>query len=645
MSMQTRSYRCRWFVLLVVLAALVCQPVMVEAQTGVAAEADLANRHSDAGIWVAYRGDNSVADLQKPYIKGVMAYAPWNNLYLGEGNFDWSKLDKDLNFAINKVGKKSFIVVTTGYCPTLEWPAFMRAQVAHRSTANPKGCYPLQFWDPVYINYYKTYIQALAEHLAQFDATDARPTTTDILFVRANVMAETTENLPNENEYGDWQWQKFTPAPNGRIYQVDLTEAIAYAYERDIVLTYQQALQRAYQNRGLTAPAAIAKATSYWKPTPNRDRFVDAGIWFDQHNGAPSPQGWYYAMIQKVRTGETRAAYESGNNWPDTLLGQYTYWEVLAALHSGVEFIGLYGTNKTSPQLQPKGVISFVENGEALAFGERYAGYLRNPSQSPGAWIALRGGYPEDRWSDNIHQVRVWTNYDFLITQLRPQDSVPLFGAENAGDELRSTVPVVSRTAPQPWTDEVTICTNRYSAAECEFLYDQPPVLLGQSNGRYQYTFGQSDLGQVLFCAGNIFCNDPPAVTRSEAMLWARRTDKQNGHNVMRFDIHDQFASSLNGRATIRIVYLDQGNGKWELRYDGATAVEQSALILQKQNTNHWKTLILPLNDVRFANRQEGGADLTLYNMGDDDDIFHLVEVTRLSPSGKHQLYLPLIDR
>ncbi len=68
MSTQARRYRCRWFVLLLVLAALVGQPAVAEAQTVIAAEADLANRHPDAGIWVAYRGNNSVVDLQKPAI-------------------------------------------------------------------------------------------------------------------------------------------------------------------------------------------------------------------------------------------------------------------------------------------------------------------------------------------------------------------------------------------------------------------------------------------------------------------------------------------------------------------------------------------------------------------------------------------------
>lgn len=642
MSMQTRRYRCNAFVLLVVLALVVGQPAMIKAQEAVAAEADLANRHPDAGIWVVYRGENSVADLQNPAIKGVMAYAAWNKLYQNEGAFNWAKLDTGLDFAINQVGKKSFVEVAVGYCPEIDWPPFLRTQVASRKVANKQGCLPLQFWDPVYINLYKAYIRALADHLARFDATDARPDITDILFVRAQPMAETMENLPAD--YDNWQWQDFTPAPNGRLYQVDLTEEIAYAYDKEIVLTFRQELQRAYQARGLPAPTPVAKAATYWRATPNRDLFISEGIWFDQHNGAPNPEGWYYDMIEKVRTGATRATHESGNHWPDALLGQYTYWEVLAALHSGIEFIGLYGANRNAPLLQPKGPVSFVENSEALAFGERYAGYLRNPARSPGAWVALRGGYPEERWSDNLHQVRLWTNYEFLLTHYRPQDSVPLFGIANSGND-KDTIPVANRANAQPWPDEVTLCANRYAATECDYLHSQPPVLLGQNNGRYQYTFAPSDLGQVAYCGSEIFCDYPPSITRQERMLWARRTDIQSGRNVMRFALNDHFADSLSGRAIVRVIYLDQGSGKWELRYDGATNTEQSAIVVQKRNSNRWKEVTLQLNDVRFANRQEGGTDLTLYNMGDDDDTFHLIEVNRPAPTYKNPLYLPLIAK
>src|SRR5690606_2531516 len=81
----------------------------------------LSSRHPDAGIWVVYRGDNTVEDLQKPYIKGVMAYAAWNVTYTGPNNYNWYMINRDLDFAINQAGKKAMVVVTVGYCPSLEW--------------------------------------------------------------------------------------------------------------------------------------------------------------------------------------------------------------------------------------------------------------------------------------------------------------------------------------------------------------------------------------------------------------------------------------------------------------------------------------------------------------------------------------------
>jgi hypothetical protein len=112
-------------------------------------------------------------------------------------------------------------------------------------------------------------------------------------------------------------------------------------------------------------------------------------------------------------------------------------------------------------------------------------------------------------------------------------------------------------------------------------------------------------------------------------MLWARRTNGDGGSAYMRFDLNDAFAESLGGRSQIRVVYLDAGSGKWELRYDSTSNAEQSALVVQKGNSNQWKEVVVDLQDVAFMNRQEGGTDLSLFNMGDDDDTFHLVEVRR----------------
>ncbi len=635
--------------LLVIVVATLLMAGTPKQATAATQVPKLTVRHPSAGIWVMYKGKNSVTDLQKPYIKGIMAYAPWNVTYVGENTFDWDTLDAELYFIINQVGKKAMVDVTAGYCPTLEWPQWMRNQVASKKQKNTFGCSPLQFWDPVYIDLHKAYIRAVAEHLAEFDANDDRPQVTDITFVRAEVMAETMENLPNDNELFHWTWQSFTPASNGRIYQVDLTKEINFNYQAEITLAYQRALETAYAKVGLTPPVAVAKGGNYWQPYPTRDQFVTQGVWLGQHSGAPNPQGWYYDIYNKVRSGETRGTSETGGKAPAALLTQYTYWEILASLHYGIEFIGIYGNNKFWPDLQPKGAVSYRENQEALEFGEQYAGHYRNPASSPGAWIAFRGSYPEDRFGEKIYARHMWTNYEFLLTQYRPQDSIFLFGVEQPRGGADMIAPMITRSLQNHLQDEMAACEKDFTPRECEYLWQQPDEYIGEKDGSHYYKYRTTDLGQVTFCGEKMFCTNPSKITRTEPMLWARRTNGVAGYPSMRFNLNDTFARSLGGSAKVRVVYLDQGHGRWELRYDSVFSSEKSAIIVQKSNSNHWQEIVIELPDVRFINRQEGGTDLTLYNMGDDDDIFHLIEVMRseeptLGPLLR-DLYLPDVER
>ena len=588
---------------------------------------NLGERHPDAGIWVSYKNDNDVQDLKAPYIKGVMAYARWRDLYVGEHTFDWGSLNRDLEVIINEAHKKAFVAVAAGYCPELDWPEPAKQRIAARKRQNQKGCSPLQFWDPAYMALQEEYIRALASYLAAFDANDRNPRQTDILFVRAQVMAETMENLPSD--YTNWEWQDFNAAPNGRIYQVDLTEEIVHDYQRDIALMYKRELEQAYRARGLAvAPVSVIKGADYWEAEPNRDLFVQEGLWLDKHNGAPNPVGWYFDFIQKARTGETRATMESGQHWPADYLGQFTYWEVLSALHSGVEFISLYGNNRNVPRLQPKGPVSFLENREIVVFGTHYAGTARNPSTAPGAWIALRGNYPQDYWTE-LHHVRIWTNLEHLLTQYRPQDSVLLVGVDAEESAFQEVIPRVRRKDEMPWSQEISVCQATYPAYECEFLHQKPQRYLGEIGGRHTYTYEQSDLGSVLYCGPEMFCERRGAATREEPMLWARRTDGATGSPYMRFNLNDQFAQNLGRKARVRIVYLDQGNDSWSLEYDSQSGPNKTAAVVQKSNSNLWREFIVDLDDLKLNNRQEGGTDFALYNMGDGDDIFHMIEIMR----------------
>lgn len=221
---------------------------------------------------------------------------------------------------------------------------------------------------------------------------------------------------------------------------------------------------------------------------------------------------------------------------------------------------------------------------------------------------------------------------------------------ENGQDRV---VPIVKRKSKQPWTDEIAICESEFSVQMCEYLGQQPDQYRKEANGYHEYTYRTSDLGKVVYCGTEIFCSDASRATRTESMLWARRTNGEGGSPFMRFNLNDTYAQSLGGRAQVRVVYLDSGNGKWELRYDSTSGAEKSAIIVQKGNTNQWKEVVVDLQDIAFKNRQEGGTDLSLFNMGDDDDTFHLIEVIRtgaaVSPgsdaSFDNSIYLPNLQR
>ncbi len=590
-----------------------------------AQQVSLDKRYPDAGVWVAYPGST---DLSPTYIKGAMAYTKWKDIMTSNTNYNWTILDQELNRIINTAGKKAFTDLPAGYCPSLDWPQFLKDHIAHHKLDNGDGCNALQFWDPLYKQYYSDYIKALAKHLAESDSRDIRPNQTDISLVRAMTMAKTMENLPGDDEInkGDWKASQFTAAPDGHIYNTDLTLALKDEYWKWVGNEYKNAINAEYQKVGLPPPAVAPKSTGYWSPEPVEDYFAQQGLWLWKTSGMEMPDGWYHSFVENVKTGKARAHTESGQHPRPPNIAQSTYWELMAALHSGVEIIGIYGSNRLEPTIQPNGPINFAENYEGLIFADKYAGYEREPANSPGAWIALRGWYPENRFSTLEHET-IWSNYGMLLTQYRPQDSIALFGVDDRASPRRK-MPVVQRNTQQPWNDKQSACLSQYSASQCDYIIQQPTRYLGiASNGKYSYSFPTADLGKILYCGEDMFCTNQAQTTLTETMIWARQTNKTAGNNYMRFDLNDQFAATLNGKAKIRVVYLDRGSGSWQLQYDNGI----SAGTINKQNSNIWKEVSFTVANGSFANGGTGGTDLALFNGNDDDDIFHMVEVTPIT--------------
>lgn len=581
----------------------------------------LTQRHPDAGAWLMYPGQ---CPLELPEIRGVMAYAKWKDLEPSRGVFNWSSLDRELN-RIAAAGKAIMVDVTAGYAPSLPYPDWIHDTVARRRTPNANGDYPYQFWDARYRALYREFIAALADHLAGWDA--AQGPGARVVFVRAAVMAETMENLPNEDGYGQWTADQFTPARDGQLDATGLTKELAFAYQAAVSLAYQDELRRAYTAVRRLPPTAAAKGADYWRPYPTRDALVAAGVWFDHHSGTANPQGVYYDLLETVKTGQTRGASESGGRRPAAFFGQYTYWEVLAMLHAGVEFIGLYGTNAFDPTLQPQGAAGAAYNRAALRFAARYAGHYRQPAAAPGAWVALRGYYPVNRWGDSLYMRHLWTNYEFLMCQLRPQDSQALYGLAYTEKGYDMPNPTVERGVQQPWPDEVAVAAARFGPDLAAYLQQPPPVYVGLNGKLHQYAYAQTDLGVVAWQGETIFAEPGVTPDRTERMLWARQTLPARG-GELHFAVHPDFAASLRGKATLRVVYLDRGTDQWSVRYDSPTGVRTAGTVT-KTNSNRWREVRWTVPDARLQRADRTQGDVILSDHGDGADIFHLVEVLR----------------
>ncbi len=111
---------------------------------------------------------------------------------------------------------------------------------------------------------------------------------------------------------------------------------------------------------------------------------------------------------------------------------------------------------------------------------------------------------------------------------------------------------------------------------------------------------------------------------------YARRTNGAS-NPYMYFNVDDAYMMGGSNAISLTVTYLDQGTGSWRLEYDAVNDPSAVGFTVQKQNTGQWRTVTQILNNVYFGNRLPGGSDFRIYNGGDDDDIFHFVDVKRLN--------------
>jgi hypothetical protein len=114
---------------------------------------------------------------------------------------------------------------------------------------------------------------------------------------------------------------------------------------------------------------------------------------------------------------------------------------------------------------------------------------------------------------------------------------------------------------------------------------------------------------------------------------YARGFENASNKNRMSFDLHDDFFlnSPSNKSIEVKIIYLDEGTGKFSFRYNSTTEKDKIESIFTKTDTKRWVEKIIKIDDGEFLNKGVNNSDFSLVNEDNEDDIFHLIEIKKLS--------------
>ena len=118
----------------------------------------------------------------------------------------------------------------------------------------------------------------------------------------------------------------------------------------------------------------------------------------------------------------------------------------------------------------------------------------------------------------------------------------------------------------------------------------------------------------------------------------ARKTQQYNGNVYMSFDIDDDWAAldyasqACGGSVTyaVTVTLANRGSDQFALEYKDCSGSLVQRLVTKGATIgtpNTWVDVVFQLSDAVFANGLDGGADLRINCMNDNDEIVHRVIV------------------
>ena len=268
------------------------------------------------------------------------------------------------------------------------------------------------------------------------------------------------------------------------------------------------------------------------------------------------------------------------------------YWTIISKVDRGIDL-----------KKEDDKVVKASFKNVGVEFANKYLHY-KKPQASRYAFIALRDGLDAsdvERFSeDNYGEAK--QNNEFRVRKIESEYAA--YGAK-VGDIHAAT----------------TLQGNKY-LLEAKAINDVGYEVIARNYGRFITQIEPNQTSVGWWRVGPL--NQPYG-------RYARAFENASSRNRMYFDLNNEFLpkTSKFKSVIVKIIYLDKGTGKFSFRYDAVTNPDKTALVVTKTNSGKWVSKSITIADGEFANKGPRNSDFSLVNEDNEDDVFHLIEITK----------------
>lgn len=562
------------------------------------------------GVWGTYTWgspweDKNFTKEGYPFVKGAPIVLRWSALEPEPGNYQFEKL---IGEKLRLANKEDFYTMLTVWVGPMspKWIYEIGVPLLEmEKTINPFG--KVRDWKfPYYLDEdYKTYFFRMIDHLGEYILSLPQEVQKRLVFIQSA-----------EGSTGDgWPYKG---KPLDLKYDITRTEWTPFRFE-----TWKRYSDALSINGNTVVPLLV----NYDSCTEEEYEWLLKNMQVVGLKNGMFSHGYHISFGQtrldnwnsfKTKLAENNQQFFSRGEqdreweiygWSTQNPEQAFYWTAIYATHNGLSMWNV-------PIKASKG----ERMKDAMEFFNRYANE-HEPESAKAAFCALRKGldasdvsaYPEEHFGKtemkNVSRyLKIAAAFkEYGAIQGDPEKAAGIIDEEILGDAAETD------TASQAMMTNAGMINRKrqdYNDVGWEIL-----------KGNYYRFIKQIDP------EGTSYGWWHKGPTESIYSRFARSTDIKKG-NILYFDVNDE--CNFDGEIAIRLVWLDEGNAKWQLKYNGTNSSESVAFTNNNSNSGKWKEKTIVLADSKFNNSGPKSSDFVIENLDKKEAIiFHLIEISK----------------